>query len=52
MALFAVEAIDKSLKVGRNLGLAGMMGLITGIGGGLLRDMLTGRLTLLLTPRL
>ena len=52
VALFAVEAIDKSLKVGTNVGLAGMMGLITGIGGGLLRDMLTGRPTLLVTHEL
>ena len=49
VALFAVEAIDKSFSVGTNAGVAIIMGIITGIGGGLIRDVLTGRPTLLIT---
>jgi uncharacterized membrane protein YeiH len=49
VALFAVEAIEKSFSIGTNAGVAVMMGLITGIGGGLIRDVLTDRPTLLLT---
>lgn len=49
VALFAVEAIDKSFSVDTNAGVAVMMGIITGIGGGLIRDILTGRPTLLMT---
>jgi uncharacterized membrane protein YeiH len=49
VALFAVEAIDKSFSLGTNAGVAVMMGIITGIGGGLIRDVLTDRPTLIIT---
>ena len=46
-ALFAVESINKSVGLGANPGVGVMMGLITAIGGGVLRDLLVDRPTLL-----
>jgi uncharacterized membrane protein YeiH len=49
-ALFAVAATDKAL-VGASLSgpIAVILGVVTGIGGGLLRDVLAGRQTLLMS---
>lgn len=52
VSIFAIEAMNKSLGVNANVGVAIIMGLITGIGGGLLRDILTGRPTLLVSQEL
>jgi uncharacterized membrane protein YeiH len=46
-AVFAVMAAEKSLALGFGSGVAVVMGVITGIGGGLMRDLLTGQPTLL-----
>jgi uncharacterized membrane protein YeiH len=47
-ALFAVSATIKALMLGLPSAVAVTMGLLTGIGGGLLRDVLAGRPTLLM----
>ncbi|MFN8471126.1 MAG: trimeric intracellular cation channel family protein [Anaerolineae bacterium] len=47
VALLGVEAANKSLGLGTHPGVAVMMGLLTGVGGGILRDMLVDRPTLL-----
>jgi uncharacterized membrane protein YeiH len=52
VAIFAIMAMEKSYSVNPNAGVAIIMGLITGIGGGLIRDLLTGRPTLLLSQEL
>jgi uncharacterized membrane protein YeiH len=52
VAIFAIMAMEKSYGVNPNAGVAIIMGLITGIGGGLIRDLLTGRPTLLLSQEL
>lgn len=52
VALFASGALVKSLALGLPIAHAVAMGVITGIGGGLLRDILTGRETLLVSPEL
>jgi uncharacterized membrane protein YeiH len=46
-AVFAVMAAEKSLALGFGHGVAVVMGVITGIGGGVIRDLLTGQATLL-----
>jgi len=51
-ALFAVLATDKALALGHGAGVALVMGVITGIGGGLLRDVITGYSTILLRREL
>ena len=51
-ALFAVLATDKALALGHGAGVALVMGVITGIGGGLLRDVITGHATILLRREL
>jgi uncharacterized membrane protein YeiH len=48
-ALFAVTATDKVLALGLGAPTAVIMGVLTGIGGGLLRDVLAGRPTLLMS---
>jgi uncharacterized membrane protein YeiH len=48
-ALFAVTAADKVLALGLSGPTAVIMGVLTGIGGGLLRDVLAGRPTLLMS---
>lgn len=48
MALFTILAMEKTLSLGNNYTVSVLMGLITGISGGMLRDILTGRMPLLL----
>jgi uncharacterized membrane protein YeiH len=48
-ALFAISAANKVLLVGHAAPIAVLMGILTGIGGGLLRDVLAGRPTLLMS---
>jgi len=48
VALFTIQAIDKVLNLGHPPLIAVIMGVITGIGGGLIRDILTDRPTLLM----
>jgi uncharacterized membrane protein YeiH len=52
VALFTIEAINKVLGLGHPPLIAIIMGVVTGIGGGLVRDMLTGRPNLLMTKDL
>ena len=49
VALFASSAIIKTLSLGLENTHAAVMGVITGIGGGLIRDLLTGRPTLIMS---
>jgi len=51
-ALFTVLAIEKTLRLGLAPGIAVLMGVITGIGGGIIRDVLTGQPTLLMRREL
>jgi uncharacterized membrane protein YeiH len=46
-ALFTVLAIEKTLALGHTSPVAVVMGIVTGIGGGLIRDVLIGEPTLL-----
>jgi uncharacterized membrane protein YeiH len=48
-ALFAISAANKVLLLGFSGPVAVVMGILTGIGGGLLRDVLAGRPTLLMS---
>lgn len=48
-ALFAIAAASKVLGMGYGGPIAVMMGILTGIGGGLIRDVLAGRQTLLMS---
>ena len=48
-ALFAIAAANKGLMLGHSAPVAVVMGVLTGIGGGLLRDVLAGRPTLLMS---
>ncbi|MEB3288839.1 MAG: trimeric intracellular cation channel family protein [Leptolyngbya sp.] len=52
VALFSVQAIDKTLSLGHPAAVAVVMGLITSIAGGILRDVVTHRPTLLLSREL
>lgn len=52
VALFAVQAIDKTLLFGYPAAVAVVMGLITSIAGGIMRDVVTNRPTLLLSREL
>ena len=47
--LFAVTAANKVLMLGLSAPVAVVMGVLTGIGGGLIRDVLAGRPTLLMS---
>lgn len=51
-ALFTVLAIEKTLRLGFQPGIAVLMGVITGIGGGIIRDVLTGQPTVLMRREL
>lgn len=51
-ALFTVLAIEKTLRLGFESGIAVVMGVITGIGGGVIRDVLTGQPTILMRREL
>jgi uncharacterized membrane protein YeiH len=46
-AVFTVMASDKALNLGFGSGVAVVMGVITGIGGGIIRDLLTDQPTIL-----
>ena len=48
-ALFAIAAANKALLLGHAAPVAVVMGILTGIGGGLMRDVLAGRQTLLMS---
>lgn len=51
-ALFTVLAAEKTLHLGFGPSVAVVMGVITGIGGGVIRDVLTGQPTLLMRREL
>lgn len=51
-AVFTVVAIEKTLRLGFRPGVAVVMGVITGIGGGVIRDLLTGQPTILMRREL
>jgi uncharacterized membrane protein YeiH len=51
-AVFTVIATERTLALGYSGGIAVLMGVITGIGGGVLRDLLTGQPTILLRREL
>lgn len=51
-ALFAVTAVNKALLLQFAAPVAVIMGLLTGIGGGLVRDVMAGRPTLLMSREL
>lgn len=51
-ALFAVLAMDKTLSLGYAEPVAVVMGVVTGIGGGIIRDVLLGEPTLLVRKEL
>lgn len=48
LALFTVLATEKTISLGFSSPVAVLMGVITGVAGGMIRDMLTGRMPLLL----
>jgi len=48
VALFSIQAIDKSLALGHIAPIAIIMGLFTSIGGGIIRDVLSDRPNLLM----
>lgn len=53
VALFAIQAVDKVWNLGFGLPLAPiLLGIVTAIGGGLIRDVLAGRSTLLMSREL
>ena len=53
VALFAIQAVDKVWDLGFGLPLAPIiLGIVTAIGGGLIRDVLAGRPTLLMSREL
>jgi len=49
LALFAVTGADKALQHGSNLWVVVMLGTITGVGGGVVRDVLLNRVPFVLT---
>lgn len=51
-AVFTILAAEKTLRLGFGPGIAIVMGVITGIGGGIIRDLLTGAPTILLRREL
>ena len=51
-AVFTVIATERTLQLGLEPGIAVLMGVITGIGGGVLRDLLTGQPTILMRREL
>jgi len=48
LSLFTVLATEKTIGLGFSNPVAILMGVITGIAGGMIRDILTGRMPLLL----
>jgi uncharacterized membrane protein YeiH len=51
-AVFTIIATERTLHLGFEPGIAVLMGVITGIGGGVLRDVLTGQPTILMRREL
>lgn len=51
-AVFTVLATEKTLRLGFGPGIAVVMGVITGIGGGIIRDLLVGQPTILMRREL
>ena len=51
-AVFTVIATERTLQLGFEPGIAVLMGVITGIGGGIVRDLLTGQPTILMRREL
>jgi uncharacterized membrane protein YeiH len=51
-AVFTIVATERTLHLGFEPGIAVLMGVITGIGGGVLRDLLTGQPSILLRREL
>ena len=51
-AMFAALALQKTLGLGYGAGIATVMGVITGAGGGVIRDVVTGHPTILLRREL
>ncbi|MBF9017199.1 MULTISPECIES: trimeric intracellular cation channel family protein [unclassified Oceanispirochaeta] len=52
VAYFCIQAFEKTISLGHSFPLALMMSFITGMGGGVMRDVLTGRPNLLITTEL
>lgn len=52
VAFFSIQAFEKTVSLGHSFPLALMMSFITGMGGGVMRDVLTGRPNLLITTEL
>lgn len=48
LSLFTILAMEKTLQLGFSMPIAIVMGVITGTAGGIIRDVLTGRMPLLL----
>lgn len=51
-AVFTIIATERTLQLGFEPGIAVLMGVITGIGGGIVRDLLTGQPTILMRREL
>lgn len=51
-AVFTIVATERTLNLGFEPGIAVLMGVITGIGGGILRDVLTGQPTIIMRREL
>lgn len=51
-AVYTVLSTEKTLELGYGPGIAVVMGVITGIGGGIIRDLLTGQETILMRREL
>jgi uncharacterized membrane protein YeiH len=51
LALFVVQGTNKSLELGAGLLASAVVGVLTGIGGGVLRDMLVGEVPLIFADR-
>lgn len=51
-AVFSVISTERTIAMGFAPGIAAVMGVITGIGGGLIRDLLTGQPTILMRREL
>lgn len=51
-AVYTILAIENTLRLGFTMGVAVVMGVITGIGGGIIRDLVTGHPTLLMRREL
>jgi uncharacterized membrane protein YeiH len=52
VAYFCIQAFEKTISLGHSFPLALMMSFITGMAGGVMRDVLTGRPNLLITTEL